>query len=555
MVERTRRWVEARCTLENTLFCTLVIVCAVPIWCFSEIPTQDGSAHLYNAYLLSGWWRNSFPIDRTYFALNPAPVPNWLSTVVLALLMQVFSAQRAERLLMTSYVVLLPVAFRYAIRSFNSMARYTSVLVFAFVWNHLFQLGFFNFCLSLVWYLFLLGYWARRRSRIGPAEVAGLLFLSILLYFSNGLSYYLAAATLGLLCLATVLIEPHNAEQNRWRVLFKPQVAALVAVPLSIGFFVLHGRSQTTVPSHMNLRDISWSVTRLSILVSSFNSIDLKFSALFGVVLFIAAAVVFYFRRPIRFVVSDFLLLAAICQFILYIVLPDHAWGGGAINYRVFLFSIATFALWISIQPFHNYVVVGISAAAALICIGLVARTLQRNLWLSAALDEYREAASQMEEHKSLLRLQFEPTGYGRVRDPGLRYDPFLNASALVALDRHLVDLDNYETASRNFPIIYRKGFDPMTVIRNEGPNAYRPLADISQYEVLTGRTVDYVLLWDVQRWNPTSPFGKMALQQLYRDYVLIYCARNIPLQLYRLRTQVDSADTTPTCPLTSSGG
>jgi hypothetical protein len=554
MAERAYRWLHGSSTLENALFCVLLLACVIPIWWLPEIPTQDGPAHLYNAYLLSGWWKSPFPIDRTFFALNPAPVPNWLSTFILAILMQIFSAQTAERMLMTLYVVLLPCAFRYASRSFDRISHYTYFVVFALVWNHLFQLGFFNFCLSLVWYLFFLGYWATRRSRLGGTEVAGLLGLSILLYFSNGLSYYLAAATVGLLSLAVALMEPRDLEQSRWKSVLKPQAGALVALPLSVGFFALHGRSHISLPSHMTLQDISWSISRVSILVSSFNAIDLKLSALFGVVLFIAAAKVFYSRRHSRLLFSDFLLLAAAGQLILFVALPERAWGGGEINYRTLLFSLATFALWIAIQPFHKLMVVAIAGVATVVCLGLVARSFQRNLWLSAGLYEYRQAASQIEQHKSLLRLQFEPIGYGRTRDPGLRYDPFLNASALVALDRDLVDLDNYETASRNFPIVYRKGFDPMTVIRNEGPSAYRPLADIAQYEAMTGRTVDYVLLWDVQRWNPASPFGKMALQQLYRDYVLIYCARNIPLQLYRLRGQVNSAQVAPNCPLAAAG-
>jgi len=479
-------------------------------------------------------------------------VPNWFSTAILAAFMQVFSPRLAQRLLLTSYVVLLPFAFRYASRSFGNYARYTYFLGFALVWNHLFSLGFFNYCLSLVWYLFFLGYWARRRARLGRAEVSALLGLSVLLYFSNGLSYYLAASALGLLILAVLVIEPRSTEA-RWKAIIKPQLGLLLALPLSISFFVLHGANSRTVPSHMTLSAIFWCVSRVSILVSSFNSIDLKLSALFGLVLLVAVVAAFFARPERRLLYSDALLAAAAGQFLLYIALPEHALGG-AINYRVFLFALVTLVLWITIQPFNKTVVTAMATASAVICVGLVARSFHRDQWLSAALDEYFQAGSQIEPHRSLLRLQFEPVGYGNVRDPGLRFDPFLNASALVALDRDLVDLDNYETASRNFPIVYHEGFDPMTVIRKEGPSAYRPLADIAQYELMTGHTVDYVLLWDVQRWNRESPFGKIALQQLYRDYVLIYCARSIPLQLYRLRQQVSSGQVAPNCPVTAPG-
>src|SRR5271157_4312289 len=114
MTEQLSRWLREPWGLESALFWFFLIACAAPIWCLSQIPTQDGPAHLYNAYLLSGWWKTSFPVDRTYFAFNPAPVPNWFSTVILAIFMQVFSPRIAEKILLTSYVILLPVAFRYA---------------------------------------------------------------------------------------------------------------------------------------------------------------------------------------------------------------------------------------------------------------------------------------------------------------------------------------------------------------------------------------------------------------------------------------------------------
>jgi len=545
MTEQPQKCVSQRGTFENALFFILVMICLVPVWCLSQIPTNDGPAHLYNAYLLSGWWEKSFPIDRTFFALNPAPVPNWFSTLTLALLMRIFSALTAERLLLTLYVILLPIAFRYTAHSFNCASRYTYLLGFGFVWNHLFCMGFFNFCFSLVWYLFLIGFCARMPKRTGPVQVVVLMALSALLYFSNGLSYYLAAATVGLLSIATLVAEHGSFE---WRKSLTPQLGLLLAVPLSIWFFCLRVRSQTTAPSYWGLKTIFWSITRFSILVSSFNPIDLKLAELFGMTLLIAAATICYFRCHRKLVASDIFLLTAALQLILYVVLPEGALGGGAINYRIFLFALATLALWIAIEPLNKTAIVLLSGVATITCIGFVARNLQRDVTISAALDQYREVARYIKPHSSLLRLQFESYRYANTLDPGLRYDPFLNASALVALDRNLVDLDNYETESRNFPVVYRRGFDPMTIIRKEGPGAHRPLADLAQYEAMTGHTIDYVLLWDVQRWNAASPFAKIALDQLSRDYALIYCARDVPLKLYRLRSQLEPSYVTPTC-------
>ena len=551
MIKGLPRLLREQRGVENVIFGALLMVFAAPLWSLSQIPTQDGSAHLYNAYLLSGWWKTSFPVDRAFFAFNPAPVPNWFSTVMLALLMQVFSPQVAERVLLTSYVVFLPLAFRYASRSFDHIPRYTYFLGFVLVWNYFFQLGFFNFCLSLAWYLFFVGYWARNRGNLGTRQVVNLFLLSILLYFSNGLSYYLAAGTIGLLSIAALAKKVHGDSQwPWWYAVAMPQVGLLLALPLSVLFFTQHGKYYATRGVPMTLGSLSWSVTRLPILLPSFSTIDLKLSALFAIVLLISAAIACCARRhrEQKFLFSDVVVIAAAVQFVLYVIAPEHAGGGGFINDRILLFSLVTFTLWIAIQQYDKITTAAIAAAALLISLGLQARTFEHNRWLSARLDEYSTAANHIDENKSLWAFDLDPagSGYPYLQEHGLRYDPFEHAGAMLALQRNLVDLNNYETASKNFPIVYKNSVDPFGILeklpRDGGPRAWPPMVDFAKYYQTTGQRVDYVLLWDLHAKDHTNPSIQNLLQQLSSDYALIYCAPNIPLQLYQLRSQVSTA-------------
>ncbi len=544
--------------LESVLFWLMMAIGVAPIWWLSQIPTQDGPAHLYNAHLLSGWWKTSFPIDRVFFALNHTPVPNWLSTALLAILMQLFSPQLAERLLLTSYVVLLPLSFRYASQSFDYVSRYTYFLGFALVWNYFFQLGFFNFCLSLVWYLFFLGYWARNRHSLGLWNVVHLFLLSVLLYFSNGLSYYLAGATVGVLSLVALATAPRGQSHKRqWYAVLLPQVGLLLSLPLSILFFAQHGKHYATRPSPVSFRSLIWSVTRLPILLTSLNSIDLKLSALFGILLALGAGLAVYSRRdrPQKLMWSDALLLAGACLFVFYIVAPEHTGGGGFINDRIFLFALATVALWVSMQQYDRTTAALLTAAAMISILGLQVRTFERNARLSAMLDQYSTAANHIEEHKLLWALNLDPagTGYVQAREPGLREDPFEHAGAILALQRNLVDLNNYEAASKNFPIVYNDAFDPFHIIeilpRDGGAPTFPRRVNLAKYDQLTGRAVDYVLLWHL----PDPTHANLAVQDLQRqlssDYVLIYCAENIPLRLYHLRREESSTSGAASCP------
>src|SRR5229473_2673396 len=158
---------------EKLILAVLLVVYSIPIWWFHHFPSQDGPGHLYNAYLLSGWWKSSFPVNRGFFALNRAPVPNWLTTGLLALLMQVMTPATAEKVVL-------------------------------------------NFCVSLAWYLVFIGYWARNRHCLGFRQILILLCLTLLFYFSNGLSYFIGILTVAVLSVASFFSEYHRGNLTGW---------------------------------------------------------------------------------------------------------------------------------------------------------------------------------------------------------------------------------------------------------------------------------------------------------------------------------------------------
>ena len=262
---------------ENLLFVFLLGIYLVPIWWFPYFPSQDGPGHLYNAYLLSGWSNSSFPIDRSFFAFNPAPVPNWLGSVLLALLIKITTPLRAEKLALTLYVVFLPVAMRYGARSVRSDARYLYFLAFAFVYNWFFHLGMLNFCISLAWYLLFIGYWIRNRDHLHARQMFVLLAITVPFYFSNGLSYYMALGAVGVLSVAYGLREFDRATWKQWCInILKPQIGLLLAIPLTLSYLALHGRNyhpSGLVPeTPMTWKDVIWSLSRLTALMMSFTN-------------------------------------------------------------------------------------------------------------------------------------------------------------------------------------------------------------------------------------------------------------------------------------------
>jgi len=72
----------------------------------------------------------------------------------------------AEKMLVSLYMVLFPLAVRYAVRSIRPKAMPLAFLALPLVYNYLFAQGFYNFCLSIAVFFFIIGYWIRNRDRL-----------------------------------------------------------------------------------------------------------------------------------------------------------------------------------------------------------------------------------------------------------------------------------------------------------------------------------------------------------------------------------------------------
>src|SRR5437899_4195899 len=152
---------------ELVLWAALFAVQLAPVWAFRYFPTQDGPSHLENANILLLLHRTDLPAFREYYAINPKPTPNWLGHLALAGLILMSSPLLAEKILLTGYILALPLAVRYAFRAMRPESAALAVLSFPFLYNCLLHYGFYNFCLSIALFFVAIGYWLGRKTHIG----------------------------------------------------------------------------------------------------------------------------------------------------------------------------------------------------------------------------------------------------------------------------------------------------------------------------------------------------------------------------------------------------
>jgi hypothetical protein len=132
---------------ENLFLTALIIIYLTPIWAFKYFPSQDGPAHINNANIIREYHERA--LFREYYVLNKDPVPNWFGHLVLAGLMYFMPALVAEKVLLSGYVILLPISVRYVLCAIRPDAGFLTVLTFPFVYNFLLHMGFYNFAYSL----------------------------------------------------------------------------------------------------------------------------------------------------------------------------------------------------------------------------------------------------------------------------------------------------------------------------------------------------------------------------------------------------------------------
>src|SRR6187549_2575351 len=135
--------------VEKYFFFSLSIINLIPVLFYKFFPTLDGPAHLYNATIINQLLAGNEYLEK-FFRFNPEPVPNWTGHFLLSCFNLLLPAFIAEKLLLVLYLLGLPFSFRSLIKTIASGNVFISYYIFPFTYSFLFFLGFYNFCVGLV---------------------------------------------------------------------------------------------------------------------------------------------------------------------------------------------------------------------------------------------------------------------------------------------------------------------------------------------------------------------------------------------------------------------
>jgi hypothetical protein len=479
----------------SRLFYLLLVLHLIPLFFGKYFPTQDGPSHLKNAWMLKDMILDAHSVFHQYFVINNTPNPNWFLHLFYALLMMIVPAFVAEKIFLVLYVIFLPLSFRYLVRQINPGNSFIALLIFPLIYNISFYYGFYNFCISIIFYFYAIGYWLKHKGLFNFRTGSIFLLLITLTFFSHPISFFMEGMTLGFLLIGYCWLE---WKQKSWLKSLGARVAGLILafLPSILCFLLFLKRANNEI----NLPDRGLKSYLKNMLLDRslayMGSIDGTLMALFMIGILILS--IFSFSRWIKswennplHVIFPLIVLFAI----LNLFSPDDFADGSFIFIRLVLYFNIIVIIYTAVYPFSDRWKKVLSVAFGLYAIGSLAFRSFYFYHDQSAMEEFMSVSKYIPEGSTIL--PFTVNNVHELPDCTVRYgevEPFLHASGYISIERKALSLENYEATFNYFPLEWRKKYYPADCFPEEG-DTLKDSAFV-EYANRSGVWPDFVLLW-----------------------------------------------------------
>jgi hypothetical protein len=497
----------------TALFCGLIIATLIPLWACAHFPSQDGPSHAYAAVVEHDYNRPDRPKFREFFVLNDRIVPNWICPHLLPLLAGAFSAEAAVKIILSAYLIVLPISVRYALRSIRRRAADLAIAIFPFVPNFYYHEGFLDFCVAIPVFFIVIGYWFNHRRYWKPRHT---LVLAILLFICF-LCHLVPTVLAGLFLVVLALLAGGGSMRDRLRRL-APVILAGLPVALLTLWFMLDQKGESVVsgypyPTHLaRLRELF----RFQKAFASWESI----LAAANLCLFAGVSAWLLWRRRGRRLIigaDALLLLAGLCA-AAFMLAPDAGAGGSLLVVRLAMPPFLALLLWWGAQP------IGSAAFARLrLACTAVSTPVTILLLISTAISYHKfapyfldmnAAVAHIEPNSTLMYTSLSSNQTlgpdGRLLSHGP--DIFMHDACQQAGQRGIAIVNSMIAITSYQGIQYRPNLNPGT----------DDLIEFTAHANRIGKPIDYVLVWTGGA-IPDNANTRRIYQQLNDQYELVY--------------------------------
>jgi hypothetical protein len=497
----------------------MVLEC-IPIWAFQYFPSLDGPSHLHNASVLAHYDQEL--VYRQYYLLDPFPLAgNMLTHFVLAAFLTFMPPLLAEKLLLSLYVVLLFLSFRYLLGAVTPHADQFALFAGILAPNYFFYLGFWNFCFGVCLLALATGFLLRRQHWT-PGALLLLMFASFMIYLTHAVPWAVfvtGVAVVGLQRAFSFAVR----KEARWRkrVLTDCALPLCAVTPPAVLLlsYLRHSHGTPACAVANSLRERLWYLYSVSFLRSAALADHLVLvKAAAGALLLttLCGLGVALWRRKSNWSSSGILALSMACAAVT-VAGPDCTGSGSYIRNRMALLAWLFLVVWLA-SSLSNWPRIPLNVIASLFCAIAVAFFLTSIPFLSewnGRLSKFASLGDQIHRGSTVLMVNLDSPSEDQA-------EPYLHAVGLFS-DRGVVDLKNYEASTDYFLTRFRPERSPFPALGTLAElDAHPPTFNISRYEKTTQGRVDY-LLFVSRHGSAGQERIEDLVNRLYRDQIAAF--------------------------------
>jgi hypothetical protein len=342
---------------EQDIFILIIVFNLLRFATPSVFPTLDGPSHLANASIIKNLILEPHGFLANIYTLNPVAVPNWTTHAILALLLVFLPAWLAEKVLLFILVAGFPLAFRKLVNTINPTKSYLSFLVFPFTLSSFLFFGFFNFCISVIFFLITLDFWLNNYHKpLRVKFILGLSALVTLIYFSHILSYGLLLIFISMHILSTSGLHVkniHKIDNHKIKTFIKRMLIVVVisSPTLFLGFsFFFTG--EDTIFQWKSIKELASELLIIKPLIKFNADLEQRYTILLSAFLFglLMVGMSLFFKRKEK--INTWIPLTLAIMLFLYFFMPESIGSASFTNQRVALFIGITLILFLATLPF-----------------------------------------------------------------------------------------------------------------------------------------------------------------------------------------------------------
>ncbi|GEM_PF-3530754 len=169
------------------------------IWLFRFLPLQDYPDWLFQGHIFSEMLKGHAAGS---YSLLRYPIPNTISTLIIGLLGLAFSPEASGKLFLSCYTLLFVFSSFYLFRQFTRGEKSPLILIpLLFIFNNNFFLGNINYLTGLSLLFLGMGLLFKHKDSPEKAGMWSILILSLLIFLSHGIIYFIWLAFLAVFAL------------------------------------------------------------------------------------------------------------------------------------------------------------------------------------------------------------------------------------------------------------------------------------------------------------------------------------------------------------------